>query len=209
MAVSLTNARAELVRGRILQGVADVLGRGEAWTFASVAKAAAVPERTVYRYFPTRDALLSAIFDWSNQRIGFSGRLPESAAELTALARRSFPGFDELAPVIKELLLAPEGRLVRLRHKPARQRASLALAKREAPGLTATETRRLAAVLQLFTQAATWQALRDYWDMDGTEAAETSALAIQLLLAGARDRRTRTKPGKTGSKRPRRAGVPA
>ena len=211
MAVSLTDARAELVRGRILQGVADVLGRGEAWTFASVAKAAAVPERTVYRYFPTRQALLGAIFDWSNQSIGFQGQLPTNAAELAALARRSFPGFDELAPVIKELLLAPEGRLVRLRQKPSRQRASLALVKREAPALDANDTRRLAAVLQLLTQAATWQALRDYWDMDGAEAAEASALAIELLLAGARGARATRSKNKSNQagKRPRRAKEPA
>jgi AcrR family transcriptional regulator len=207
MAASLTDARAELVRGRILQGVADVLGRGEAWTFASVAKAAAVPERTIYRYFPTREALLGAIFDWSNQRIGFQGQLPTNAAELTALARRSFPGFDELAPVVRELLLAPEGRLARLRQKPLRQRTSLALAKREAPRLDAKDTRRLAAVLQLLTQAATWQALRDYWDMDGAEAAETAALAIDLLLTGARTTGRKVKNTKL-NKRPRRAKEP-
>jgi hypothetical protein len=40
----------------------------------------------------------------------------------------------------------------------------------------------------LLTAAATWQTLHDYWDMDGEEAGETAALAIELLLAGARAR---------------------
>ena len=42
--------------------------------------------------------------------------------------------------------------------------------------------------MQLLTTAATWNTLRDYWDMDGAEAAETAALAVELLLDGARAR---------------------
>jgi hypothetical protein len=41
------------------------------------------------------------------------------------------------------------------------------------------------------TTAGTWQTLRDYWGMDGEEAAETAALAIDLLVRGARVRRRR------------------
>jgi AcrR family transcriptional regulator len=188
MAATLTEARSELVRERVLTGLERLLRQGEAWTFSSVAKAAGVPERTVYRYFPTREALLRELFDFANRRVGFHGTLPTDAAGLTAQVRRTFPGFDTLAPVVRELLLAPEGKLVRLQHKAARQRASLALARREAPKLEARSARHLAAVLQLLSQAATWQSLRDYWDMDGAEAAEAAALAVELLLLGARSR---------------------
>jgi hypothetical protein len=44
----------------------------------------------------------------------------------------------------------------------------------------------VAAAVQLLTTAATWNTLRDYWDMDGREAAETAALAVELILDGAR-----------------------
>ena len=36
----------------------------------------------------------------------------------------------------------------------------------------------------MLTSAATWQTLRDYWDMDGDEAAETVAGALTMLFAG-------------------------
>ena len=188
VAVKLSDARAELVRQRVLSGLVALLGRGEPWTFSSLAKAAGVPERTIYRYFPTREALLEGLFDFANQRIGFHGELPSDAEALATLVRRSFPGFDEIAPVVRELLIAPEGKLARLKHKAARPRASLALVRREAPELDSKRRRQLAAVLQLLSQAATWQALREYWDMDGAEAAEASARAIELLLAGAKVR---------------------
>jgi AcrR family transcriptional regulator len=165
-----------------------VLRRGEPLTYAAVAHAAGIAERTLYRHFPTREALLAAVFEWANERIGFHGAYPVDAAEMSALVRRAFPGFDALAPVVEELLLTPEGRQARLASKPDRQRAALALVRHEAPGLDRSSERRAAAVLQLLTSAATWQSLRDYWDMDGEEAAETSALGIQLLLKGARAR---------------------
>jgi AcrR family transcriptional regulator len=193
--VSLPDARAALVRGRILEGMSAVLAQGDAPTFANVARAAGVPERTLYRHFPTREALLSGMFDWANERLGFHGELPTSREEVSALVRRVFPGFDSLSPVIHELLVAPEGRTARLSNKGARQRAALAVVRDAAGALDRTAARHVAAVVQVLTTAAAWQALRDYWDMSGAEAAEASALAVELLLEGARARGKRRKSG--------------
>jgi AcrR family transcriptional regulator len=186
--VALSEARSELVRGRVLEGVAALLERGEALTFAAVASAAGIPERTIYRYFPTREALLGALYEWANARVGTEGERPGDAEGFTRFVRQTFTGFDALAPVVRELLIAPEGRLARLAQNPERQRAALALVRHEAPRLDAPSARRLAAALQLLTAAASWQNFRDYWGMDGAEAAETSVLAAELLLEAARAR---------------------
>jgi AcrR family transcriptional regulator len=186
--VPLSEARQAVVHQRVLEAVAGLLAAGEDLTFARVARAAEVPERTVYRHFPTKEALYTAVFEWANTRLGFAGRRPATGAELAASVRRSFIGFDELAPVIRQLLVAPEGLWARLSANEDRQEAALALARREAPGLDDVSERRLAAALQLLTSAASWQTLRDYWQVDGAEAAETSALAIELLLEAARAR---------------------
>ncbi|MBL7497376.1 helix-turn-helix transcriptional regulator [Frankia sp. CNm7] len=198
---SLRDARSALVRDRVLEGVAAVLTAGDDLTFAKVAKAAGVPERTVYRHFPTREALLTAVFGWANRRIGFDGPDPDGAgpgsrpaaepvtgAEAADLVRRVFAGFDEIAPVVRELLRAPEGLFARLSDNDRRRRAARGVVDREAPGLDEASARRVAAVVQVLTAAATWQTLRDYWDVDGVEAGEAAALAIQLLLDGARAR---------------------
>ena len=102
--------------------------------------------------------------------------------------RRAFPGFDDIAAVVRELLAAPEGLAAPMASRPARQRAALALVRREVPGLRRAEQRRTAAAIQILTTASTWQALRDHWEMDGAEAGETAAHAIALLLEGARAR---------------------
>ena len=62
-----------------------------------------------------------------------------------ALVRRAFPGFDELAPVVDELLASAEGRAVRLADKDKRQAAALRLVRREAPDLDREHSRQVAA----------------------------------------------------------------
>ena len=69
-AVPLREARQAVVRDRVLDGVAELLADGQDLTYAKVAAAAGVPERTVYRYFPTRQDLMTAVVAWVNERTG-------------------------------------------------------------------------------------------------------------------------------------------
>lgn len=181
-------ARARAVQDRILAGVAELLRRGDDLTFAKVALASGVPERTVYRHFPNRQALLTGAFQWANRRIGYGGgERPTTVDGLADLVRRAFPVFDDLAPVVHELLASPDGREARLADAPQRRDAALALVAAEAPDLDVATARRVAAVVQVLTSAATWQALHEHWDMDGPQAAEAAVLAVRLLLDGARN----------------------
>jgi AcrR family transcriptional regulator len=185
---SVQSARQAAVHERVLQAAAALLADGEDLTFARVAKAADVPERTVYRQFPSREALLTDLFAWANAQMGLDGPRPKSRTELADSVRRSFAGFDELAPVIRGLLAAPDGLWARLSDNDERRRAATSVVRHAAPGLGRTTERRLAATVQLLTSAAAWQSLRDYWEMDGAEAATTVALAVELLLDGAASR---------------------
>lgn len=180
--------RAQAVQDRILAGVAELLRHGDDLTFAKVALASGVPERTVYRYFPNRPALLAGAYQWANRRIAAAGgERPTTVAGLADLIRHAFPVFDDLAPVVHELLASPDGRAARLADAPQRRDAALALVAAEAPDLDDAAARRVAAVVQVLTSAAAWQALHEHWDMDGTQAAEAAVLAVRLLLDGARN----------------------
>ena len=183
--MTLHEARVALVRDRVLEGVAEVLAAGDNLTFAKIAVAAGVPERTVYRHFPTRQALLTAVYDWVNQRAGHDADRPTTATEAGEMVRRVFPVFDEVAPVVRELLVARDGLPARLADNDERRRASLELVRHHVSDADPTTVRRLAAVIQLLTSAAAWQSMRDYWELDGAESAEASAMAIDLVLAAA------------------------
>lgn len=188
MKLPLAEAKADLVEQRVLTAVFGLLERSEALTFANVARASGVPERTCYRYFPSRDALLAAVLAATSARLKV--RRATDFGELVELVRRLFRGFDESAPVIRELLLSPEGRNARKAGNAERQRAALALVAREVPDLDAASKRHVAATLQVLSSAAAWQAFNDYWGFDGNEAAEASILAAELILEGARARRS-------------------
>ena len=114
----------------MLDGVAELIAAGDDVTFAKAAAAAGVPERTVYRHFPTRDALVAALFEHTNERIGFGGTLPRTGAEMTAMVQQVFPGFDAVAPVVAELLASPEGRRARLGALDERRAAARASSPR-------------------------------------------------------------------------------
>ena len=141
-----------------------------------------MPERTLYRHFPNREALIAALFDHTNRRIGFDGELPTTPAAMTAMVQRVFPGFDTVAPVIAELLSSPEGRRARLASVADRQAAAHAVVAAARPDLDAGRARHIAAVVQVLGTAATWQTRRDVWGMDGDEAAIAATTAIDILL---------------------------
>jgi AcrR family transcriptional regulator len=180
--------KADAVRARVIEGVVAALNDGRPLTFKEVASAANVPERTVYRYFPTRTALLAAVFAWTNDQIGFEGSRPTTEAGLLALVRQAFRGFDDHAAVVRQMLIEPDGRRARVADVDDRRRAATALVGNEAPDLDPATRDRVAAAVQVLTVAATWQSLHEYWDLDGEAAAEISTLAIELILEAARAR---------------------
>jgi hypothetical protein len=52
----------------------------------------------------SRQALISALFEHVNRRMGFDGVLPTTHESMDAMVRRVFPGFDTVASVVDELL---------------------------------------------------------------------------------------------------------
>jgi AcrR family transcriptional regulator len=180
--------RADAVRGRVVDAAVAVLHAGRPLTFREVSLEADVPERTIYRHFPTRAALLAAVFEWTNEQIGYQGPRPTSESALVALVRQAFREFDRHSAVVRQMLIEPDGREARLADVDERRRAATELVQNAAPGLDPTTRDRVAAAVQVLTVAATWQSLHEYWDHDGEEAAEISALAIELILDAARAR---------------------
>ncbi|MGH9270274.1 MAG: TetR/AcrR family transcriptional regulator, partial [Ilumatobacteraceae bacterium] len=123
------------MRDRVLDAVCDLIAVGREITFTRVAVAADVPERTVYRYFPNRQALIAGLFEHVNRRIGFDGELPTTGAAMNDMVQQVFPGFDTVAPVIDELLSSPEGRQARLGRLADRRAAAIAVVATARPDL--------------------------------------------------------------------------
>jgi AcrR family transcriptional regulator len=166
-------------------------------SFAQIAREAGVGESTAFRYFPTRDALLDAFWEWAPKAIN-RDQYPRTYEELSARLGPDFMSFDRRESLIRGMLASPVGRDARRKTNAPRQKAFRQLVDREVGPMPEAERKRLCAAIQLLYSASAWAAFKDYWDMDGREAASAATQAIGVLLDDARRRMQKQK--KTGSK---------
>lgn len=190
----LRRAQAEATRGLILGAAGALLERGgeEALNYGAVAREAGVQERTVYRHFPTRDALLDAFWVWINARAGFTA-FPEDERDLVEQPRAVFAGFDRVEGIVRSSLSSRHGRELRLRVNEERRAAFRRCLAEATRGLDPSLARRAEAVVQLLYSASAWQTMKDYWDMTGEEAGEAASWAIRTILDALRREATKAK----------------
>src|SRR5687768_1875062 len=107
----LRTEQKEATRQRILDAAGRLLeDRGlEEFSFAAIAKEARVQERTVYRHFPTKNALIESLCDWFQKRIHYEA-FAHTEHELLAKPQQIFPGFEENERLARALWSSPQGR---------------------------------------------------------------------------------------------------
>ncbi|MGH8219101.1 MAG: TetR/AcrR family transcriptional regulator [Steroidobacteraceae bacterium] len=180
---------------RILDACSDLVAAGKELTFAAVARAAGVQERTVYRHFATKEDLEDA-FWWSHEEhVSGPGTFDaQTLDELVANMKRSFAGFEANTGIVEAMLSSRQGMQLRLRGNDARRKMMLRCVDATVPGLEARRLHRAAAAAQVLYSAPSWQMLRTFWGMDAVEA---SAVVEQALSALAEGLRRRTEMKKT------------
>src|SRR5436309_7693915 len=105
---------AESTRERILGAVAELLERGEAeeLTVPAVAEASGVSLRTIYRYYPTREALLEAAGRWIGDEL-LRHPYPRDLEEVADLYQAGARDFDERPGLVRALAFSQLGQRVR------------------------------------------------------------------------------------------------
>lgn len=199
---------AALTETRVMQGVAALFGSGVGdFTYRSLAAASGVPERTIYRYYPTKEAVFAAFWVWlRGERLG----LPPPARTLDELFARlpvAFAAFDRSEPLIRAMLHDPHGRATRLTHAEARRAELRAVLAGVLAALDPAARTRLLASVQLLFSAAGWETMKDYWGLSGAAAADAACWAVAALIAQARGRpKPRRAPASAARARKRRKG---
>jgi AcrR family transcriptional regulator len=160
----------------------------EELSFADVAAEAGVGLRTVYRYYPTKDAMLDAFWSWLHASLGIDA-FPQTAKELVALPAKVFPMFDAQEPIIRGMMSSRQGREVRLRVNDKRQAAIRKSVLDGTGPVPEPALTRICAAVQLLYSATCWFTMKDYWGLDGDEAGKAAGEAIQALIDNARLKR--------------------
>ncbi len=188
--LTLRERQAEQVRRELRsQFIRLVIERGvDGFTFHDLASAAGVSTRTLYRYFPNREAIIESIRD--NEASELDRELLRQAGSLAMLdsnpdvVASTFEVFDRHAPLVHAArLLGMTGFDGRTRDERTRlvQRAIA-----ETDGVEAATARQLAALVRLLLGSETWSRLREAdIDLDAREAGYAVHWAVQVLIRAA------------------------
>jgi AcrR family transcriptional regulator len=96
--------QASAVRDQILLAAIGVIESGEEPSMRAVAKAAEIAERTLYRYFASREQLLAAVMPILRERA--SASMADDVDGLLDYIRRLFTTFDQNAGLARALATA-------------------------------------------------------------------------------------------------------
>lgn len=180
----LRREQAEATRERIIAALSAVLDEGgsiEGCSNREIAERAGVKEITVYRHFPSRDALLAAMWRWRNDRRGVSAGFPTTERDIAGKLPALFASFDAEPEYILATLTTASGRRMRASLDETRRQAFLdALA--DTGTLSDQDRRKAAAVLQLLYSAYAWASLREQWGLSGEPAADAVGWAVETLI---------------------------
>lgn len=186
---SLREENAERTRERIADAVAAHLAeRGtEGLSLPTVARRAGVSVATIYRYHPTREALLEAYNAWVQSRLGIRSYRFE-ADEFPASVANAFRSFDAIEPTVRAQLNLAASR-ESFAHVRSRRLADMAanlepVTRRLSP----KDRAKACAAFATLTGAPAWQMMRDEWGLTGAEAGDAAAWAVRALLVALRAR---------------------
>jgi len=173
----------ERTRERILEAAAEqLLEEGlEELSLPRAAQRARVSVPTIYRHFPTKEALMQELTDWVDRKMRLS-EVPESIDEFTEYLPRFFVHLDENEALVRARLLSGVHR--RIHHDTRRRRDKLVEKAMEdvTERLDPFDARRACAVVRVLMNSGAWEMMRDNWNLTGEQAGETLAWAIHILV---------------------------
>jgi AcrR family transcriptional regulator len=185
----LRERQSEQTRGAILDALTAELAEGglHDLNIPAIARRAGVSVRTVYRYFPTRDALLDAVDQWMAASVT-PGLPAASADELPAMVELAFKEFDARETAMLAQWASAVGRDVRARGRRRRISAYRDALARETSNLSRSEARAAHAIISYLLSSLTWKTLREEFGMKGSESGKAAAWAVQTLVSDLKKR---------------------
>jgi AcrR family transcriptional regulator len=196
-AATLTNRRNELSRSLILGAAVDVLERSgvSELTARAVARHANISERTVFRYFPTRDEFLDAVAAEARSRMLLPPP-PRDVDELLAAPRALYEAFEARQGLVLAGLHSELADRIREGANRTRWAAIRTIVNAHAPSLDERARKIVATQICYYLGASTWRFHRFYFRLsldDTVSCAETAIrLALESLKAGSPRRRGST-----------------
>jgi AcrR family transcriptional regulator len=182
----LREEQARETRDRILEATIRVMATGVAnASIPAIAREAGVSVPTVYRNFPTKDALFREIYPYLVRRAGAGGLVwPTSLADLGGSLRSLFGQLDALDDVTRAAMVSGAGDEVRHGDMERRLAMTGRLVDIIAPQLSEADRVRLTRLLVVLTMSAALRMWRDHLGLTVDEAVDEVDWAIRSIIQG-------------------------
>jgi len=186
----LRDERAIQTRTRILDGLVQVMARNgiAELSIPLVAKAAGVSVPSVYRYFPTKRHLITALDEYAHQKGSFTldefGRM-ETPEDVIRIVPLTFKRREAIESTLSAAMNSRLGYTMRRQEFAERAKHFSKALRPAAKHLKRKEQQWLTDVVFVLSSYSCVRAFRDYLDLDSEEAGKRVAWAIRLLTRGA------------------------
>jgi AcrR family transcriptional regulator len=182
---SLADIHADQTERLILEAALEVL-QADAFnglTVRAVAAKAGISDRTVFRYFPTREEFLDAIAREFTRLLNMPPA-PQTLDDVMAMPRKLYDSFEPHGKLIRAVMHTEI--FPRMKVGSAQQRwvAISKLLDREFGNAPAADRRIAAANIRYFLSAASWQYYRFVFRFDREETIACAETAIRQAING-------------------------
>jgi AcrR family transcriptional regulator len=171
-------------RQLIIETVVQILTdrRGGEAQIEEVAKRSGISQRTIFRFFKDKKALLASTDEYLQQYLQ-SSMQEIAASDTVGFARNVFALFDKHEALVMAYLFSPFGQTARDLFRKKLNRLLLAqLAKQSQASPTAVVKKRQALIVSLIN-AKLWYDIKTDFGYSGREIGEVVAWAIEKLIA--------------------------
>lgn len=181
--ISLKDRHTDATQKLILSTAIELLERGSVTdvTVRAVAKQAGMSERTVFRYFATRDEFLDAVAAEATARMS-TPPPPASVDELREFPAPLYKAFEANRQLVEGALHTDIFRRVRATAAIGRWEAVAKLIDAHAPGRSAKERKLASTNVNYFLSASTWHYYRANFELSQGDAVAAARLAIRVTL---------------------------
>lgn len=182
---SLATKHADLTQALILDSAVALLETASVTELSvrAVAKKADISERTVFRYFATREDMLDAVALEMSRRIDAPPH-PETVEQLIAYPQAMFARFEAASALTRAALHSELYHRIRSNDALGRGAAIRALVDRIAPDRSERERRLAAANIHYHVVASSWRYYRDYFGLPLDDTVDCARMAIVQALNG-------------------------
>ena len=184
---SLRERQADVIREAILDALAGRLDHDDpdAVAMSQVAADAGISLRTLYRYFPTREAMFDAVGDYVVGRLGLPPQI-EGADDISRVFLESATRGAQSPQLVRAMLWTRLGRRARSPHRHRRV-ASISAALTEVTShLPPAEARRRAGAIVYLCSLPAWITVSEECELSAEDARRGIAWAIDTLVGALR-----------------------